>query len=482
VTLRPANPAELSALSTLAPELAATFATLASDIALVVDADGVIRNVALGGAEPVAPGAGDWVGRHWVDTVTGDTRRKIEQLLKEVADTGISRRREVNHPGRAGADIPIAYAAIRLGARGPVLAVGRDLRAIAAIQQRFVETQGEMERDYWKRRQSESRYRLLFEVATDAVFVVDAETLKIVDANAATCQLFDLAPENLLGRAASSGIDRSSRGAVDELLATARASGRPAEIRARLIGRRGTTRISATPFRSGDTMLMLVRASALDTEAVASDADSTLTRLVERTPYGVVVTDSSGRVQLANPAFARMVHAGHEGAVRGRSLADWLGGDADGADLAAMLAAVQRHGIVQHVFTLLRLPGGQSARVEASAVLLTEGEQENIGFTLRGLASDTRAPTDGGDGHDLVRSLQRLVALLGQQPLATLESEAAALVERHFVAAALGRAGGDVAAAAQLLGVGRAEIERTIQRHRLQPNGSGDAGASGSAA
>ena len=77
------------------------------------------------------------MGRHWVDTVTGETRRKIELLLNEARAGGFSRSREVNHPSPSGPDIPVAYAAVQLGEGGPVLAVGRDLRAVAAIQQRF---------------------------------------------------------------------------------------------------------------------------------------------------------------------------------------------------------------------------------------------------------------------------------------------------------------------------------------------------------
>ena len=62
-----------------------------------------------------------------------------------------------------------------LGRDGPVLAVGRDLRAVSAIQQRFIDAQQAMERDYWRQRQAEARYRMLFQVATDGVLVVDAE-------------------------------------------------------------------------------------------------------------------------------------------------------------------------------------------------------------------------------------------------------------------------------------------------------------------
>lgn len=56
------NSIDLSALSALAPQLASTIASVASDVALVVDAGGVVRNVAFGSADSFSQ-LGDWVGR-----------------------------------------------------------------------------------------------------------------------------------------------------------------------------------------------------------------------------------------------------------------------------------------------------------------------------------------------------------------------------------------------------------------------------------
>ena len=78
-----ADAGDLSALSPWANELAQTFVSLASDIALVVDAGGVIRNVAQRGGDPLAPAAAHWIGQPWADTVTGETRRKVELLNLE---------------------------------------------------------------------------------------------------------------------------------------------------------------------------------------------------------------------------------------------------------------------------------------------------------------------------------------------------------------------------------------------------------------
>ena len=145
------HPADLQVLAAWAPELADTFVALACDIALVIDADGRIAKLAQHETNPIAPAS--WIGRDWVQTVSPDSRPKIEQMLADVAATGHARRREINHPDALGGPAPVAYSAARLGDNGPMLAVGHDLRAQAALQQRFVAAQEALERSYWNAQQ-----------------------------------------------------------------------------------------------------------------------------------------------------------------------------------------------------------------------------------------------------------------------------------------------------------------------------------------
>jgi hypothetical protein len=149
----PPDPAELALLAQYAPQLARAFASLACDIAMVVDRDGTITAIAHNEARSLAAASEGWLGRPLGETVTPQTRHKVEKLLADVDHTGIGRRREVNlrpAPDAAACDdeIPVAYTALRLGPDGPVLAVGQDLRALVRMQQRFVRVQQELERGY----------------------------------------------------------------------------------------------------------------------------------------------------------------------------------------------------------------------------------------------------------------------------------------------------------------------------------------------
>jgi len=461
MNMRGPDPRHLDELSAFAPQVAETFAAVASDIALVVDLDGTIRSVALG-VEAPTPAAAGWVGRAWADTVTRETRGKIQRLLEEVALSGMSRRCEVDHPHPSGAGIPIAYAAVRLGSTGPVLATGRDLRAIAAIQQRFVQTQQEMERDYCRRRESEARYRRLFHVATDAVLVLDAATLRVIEGNPAAAARFGVPAAALPSRPVDPVFDPVHRPLVGELLANARWGGQAAEVRAWLDGRTVAVDVSATPFRSADAAMLLVRMRVVDPDESGA---TVLTDFVERTPDAVVITDPGGRVLLANPAFADLCTVGEPALLEGRLLGEWLEAadgspGSSGSGVATILTEVRRHGIVRHAAAHVRLPDGMVVTVELAAALVADDDGECIGFTLRRALPAEPVP----DAATLDARLQTRMLLdrVGHEPLPELVRQATALAERQFIRRAMVLAQGDRAAAARLLGVVSVALERRL--------------------
>ena len=150
--------------ATLDPEEAQAAAALvvaAMDVDLVVDRKGVIREVTCSNDDLREVIDGKWRGRPWADTVTAATRPKVEALLKDAARMVEPRWRQVNHPSGQGPDIPISYSAVRVGGSGRIMAVGRDLRPVATLQQRLVNAQQAMEREHAKLRHAETRYRML---------------------------------------------------------------------------------------------------------------------------------------------------------------------------------------------------------------------------------------------------------------------------------------------------------------------------------
>jgi transcriptional regulator PpsR len=250
-------------LGNLDAESAAMLLTAATGLALVLDRKGAIRDVAFGSDELAAEISAKWLGKAWSETVTVDSRPKIELLLRDAASGLPPRWRQVNHPTPGGLDVPILYNAVRVGKEGRTVAVGRDLRVVAALQQRLMDAEQSTERDYVRLRHSETRYRLLFQIASEAVLIVDASTQKIVEANPAAEQLLGADVRRLIGRTFPEGFDADGAQAIQSLLGAVRAAGRADDVQARTADAKREFIISAALFRQEHSSHFLVRLSPM---------------------------------------------------------------------------------------------------------------------------------------------------------------------------------------------------------------------------
>ena len=129
---------------------AANLIAAATDVAVVVDSQGFIRDVAFNKDELSLEldAQGRWMGSKLAEIVTPETRTKVKELLVDATVRKSSNWRQVNHPSAGGEDIPVLYSAINIGREDRFVVVGRDLRPLAVMQQRLINAQQSMERDY----------------------------------------------------------------------------------------------------------------------------------------------------------------------------------------------------------------------------------------------------------------------------------------------------------------------------------------------
>ena len=157
-------------LGPLDSDVAEKMAAAAGDVAMVIDRDGVIRDLALSSDTLAREGAHAWIDRPWLDIVTIESKPKVDALLRDAGKGGHMRWREINQILGANTSLMVRFVALSSGRDGQVIAIGRDERATAALQQRLMEAQQALERDYSKLREAEGRYRLLFRLSGEAVW------------------------------------------------------------------------------------------------------------------------------------------------------------------------------------------------------------------------------------------------------------------------------------------------------------------------
>ncbi len=457
-----------SLIGNLDLDSAAQLITAAADVVLVLDRQGVIRDVAFNSEELTREEIRPWSGKPFVDTVTVESRAKVEALLRDAVAGGHAAWRQVNHPSSHGGDLPIQYTAVRIGGRtGRIIAVGRNLRPVSVLQQRLVDAQQSLERDFSKLRHAETRYRLLFQMASEAIVVVDAGSGRIVEANpGATRLLGGAGAKALAGKTFPDGFDARSTRALQAMLQKVRSAGRAGEVRVRLASGRRELLASAILFRQDDAAQFLVRLSGMQGSSSSSALESQLAvlRALESSPDGFVVTETDGRVITANRAFLDLAQLATEEQARGRSLNDWLG--RPGADLSVLLANLRQHGAVRLFATSLRGELGLSTEVEISAVSVAQADEPCLGFSVRSVGRRI-AVAAAPRGKQLPRSVEQLTELIGRVPLKDIVRETTDVIERLCIEAALELTGDNRASAAEMLGLSRQSLYVKLHRYGL---------------
>jgi transcriptional regulator PpsR len=456
---------------TLTAGTAAALLAAVGDVAFILSSDGKVLDIAVSHGDLASHGFVDWIGEAWSETVTSESRPKIEEMMAESVRPGAAPRwRQVNHPA-AGGDVPVRYLVMALGDGDRRIAIGRDMRGAAAMQQRLLQTQQSLERDYMRLRQVETRYRLLFDMASEPVLIVDAETRRIREANPAAHRLLDAADGALIGTPVHAIVDERDRDDFVAYLGGAEAADDRPTVTLRLGDGRGEAALSARLFRQARASLLLVRVIA--SPGTVSDQHrhhAVLGDVVERMPDAFVLVDRDLRILTANAAFIELAEMPSIDRVTGARLAAWLG--RPGIDLELIVTQLRDHGSVRNVATIVRGSAGAEEEVEVSGVVAPLADGSCYGFTIRSVGRRLRdAPAIV---RDVPRSVEQLTELVGRMSLKEIVRESTDLIERLCIEAALAYTSDNRASAAEVLGVSRQSLYSKLHRHGLGNLVSGD--------
>jgi len=447
----------------------------AADITLVLDAGGTVCDLAFGNealAELVGAG---WLGQHLSAIVAPDSQPKVAALLAGLPGQSPAVARQLNHGLADGQSLPVLYSALQIPAQSRMPArqmlFGRDQRMVAALQQRLVEAQLSMERDYARFRQAELRYRHLFQVAGEGVLVLDPGSHKVLEANPAAAQLLAMAPERLAGQGLVPLFADEAQAAVAGLLAAVRRAGRADTLVATLAEGRQRLQLSASLIHQEETHLLLVRltpvAEARPRQSELA-APALIQALAQAMPDAMVVTDLQGRLIVANRGFETLSQTTGTAQWQQRGLDQWLGRGE--VDLAVLLSNLRQRGTVKLYATSLRGEFGAETEVEISAVQLAEAG--TLGFVVRDVGRRLAGGEAGTEEAELPRSVNKLAELVGRVPMKDIVADTTDMIEKRCIEAALELTRDNRASAAEILGLSRQSLYVKMRRYGLGDLGS----------
>ena len=387
------------------------------------------------------------------------TYESVQKLTLRLADTDRiakgSVTLELNHDPKSGVALPVRYTLLRTGTEGVLLMLGRDLSLLEEVQQRLVETQLSMERDYEAQRELKTRYRVLMEVNVSPIMILSMTSGRIVDLNSAAVQLIGGTRADLVDAPAGQEFDARRKGELLESLssmAVAEAPG-PVELNIRRANRR--VQVFPTLFRAGGDKLLLCRLELTDAAKAQNDElGDALGRLFHNGIDGFVFLDIDGKIKAANEAFLNLTDSPSQSAVAGRSLADFL--TRGEVDLRVLLNNVKRVGRMRHYATRLNTDFGGQVSVQISANFFQDRSSAMIALVVRDNTAmeGMRWPSAVG-GSEGFRNVMQLV---GYSALKEIVAETTDVIEKMCIEAALELTGNNRVSAAELLSLSRQSL------------------------
>lgn len=441
----------------------ADIAANAADIAMLVDQRGVVRDAAFPGEDLNASDFEHWLGRKWIDLVSTDSKSKVEALLSSPGHLGSRRWRHINHLQSDQADLPVRFFAIPAGKPGWTLAIGRDLRALSRMQERLINAQRSMERDYSEAREAETRFRLLFQLSSEGVLIIDGDTLNIMDINPAAAGLLGYTAQRLEGQSVDGAFGAFNAGSIRDTLAVARKSGRTEEASVSLEASGIECLVRATVFRQERKTLFLVRLSNANQLAEKKDGPS-LAELAEYLPDGLVLTNAAGTILSVNDAFVDLAQLASDDVAIGATFDTYFGRTE--TELNVLMANLREHGVIRNFSSIVRTQHGLLEPVEVSAVSAPGATGNVFGFSIRSVGRRQVAGSRN-EGATLPSSVDKLSDLVGRVSLKEIVRESTDMIERSCIEAALELTNDNRASAAEMLGLSRQSLYAKMHRHNI---------------
>ena len=459
-------------LNALDINLAAELLAYSVDLVLIINQSGVIEKC-IDGSKPVSSNTSSLLGKKWLDTVAIDSQPKVNALLRTSEDQDEQKWRQVNQEIDGSASIPIQYSTIFFAKQNQLVAIGKDLSGISSLQQKLVESQQEIERDYANLHAIQNRYLQLFNSIDQAYLIVDSQTLKIIEVNKSAGFLVgDL--KKVQGKLFVNLFPAKDHEAIQSYLLESKSGILQSSIQTTLENLKENVEISSTILREGNQNVCLVSIKPKSQAAqlgTANEQAILLSQALEDFQDGFIVCSTNGVILTSNNTFVSMSQSTQRDTILGKSFEIWLGRAS--IDLKIILGTVREYGSIKdYASTITADDGSSPLDVRISAVSFSSGKLSLVAIGIHPISKASNQPADKPDS--LGKNAKELTQLVGKVPLKQIVTETTDIIEKLCILAALDLTMTNRASAAELLGLSRQGLYIKMRRFGIVDSNASD--------
>jgi transcriptional regulator PpsR len=455
----------------IAPEIFTDIVSRVADLGVVISAGGVVQGVFANPAFRPKDAVARFEGQAFRDTLTPESVIKFDGRLAEfTVNPSQTRPIELNHKSQNTVpSFPVRYSFHAIGESDKILLMGRDLRAIAEMQQQLVAAQLTLEKDYEARREHDMQFRVLMASISDAMIFVSLPSGIVKVCNPAARVLLGKQGGDLVGASVDQVLGGKAKGGLlDRLIGLANEN---ASTQMTLKAPARIVSLHPVLFRTGGDQAMLCRITAAAPEALKSDSlQSNLTGLYERGADAIVFANATGVILSANEAFLNLADVTHGQALKGRSIVDFLG--RGNVDFNIMVENATRSGIMRTYSTRVTGEFGAERAVEVSTTHVQTGADPVFALILRDISRVDSARMDTQQLGEV--DMQSVIELIGSQSLRDIVAKTTDVVEKMCIETAVELTSNNRVAAAEMLGLSRQSLYVKLRKYGLLKSGGDD--------
>ena len=455
----------------------ATILAAGTDIAIVSDLEGMIKDVHFLDPELKNYNLNDWAGKNIRETVTVESASKIDRMMKDASSFGRHGNYQVNHPSDGFPDLPVSYTVIRQENWDHLLLLGDDLRQIMSMQQRLVQTQLDLEAEYRNLQANEARYRTIFQMAPEPMILLDGARKTILDMNSASALTFGVEAIKLQGKPLNDLFKRNAEEPAIDAASEARHSGLPVTFSAKIATSGEPVAVTMTPYREhGNANILMTVAPVNEDLALTAKGHGKSgsgdfhrqgrlmpgTTRLDKLPEPVFTIDLKGQIIRVNEMFLDLTQLPNASMMIGRMANNWIG--TSPVDLQVLLSKLKDDDNVRGFTTVVKNHLAGEKKVQLSAAIDRQAGEINI-IVSNVSASDNQIAiqklgrSETGDGFS---------ELVGRVPMKELVRESLDVIEKMCIETALDQTRNNRASAAELLGVSRQSLYIKLRKHGLE--------------